>query len=375
MYPLKDEIVSFLQSKREDVLEDMMNQAGLTVSNHLSVDTMKENAATLLDIMFDVYRLSSEELEHSLDTLAKKMVSEQLQARTDFSEFIECIQKSRAHLLQELRLLLQGYEDFFDAVFHMNHSYDIFTNKIVTYYTRMKEKEIEDKNKRIDATHDERLTLLGQMTSSFVHEFRNPLTAIHGFVQLLKAENPELPYLDIILSELDQLKFRISQFLMLSRKETFEKEASIFSLNELIDQVTSFIYPRLLEVNVDFQQNLKGELIVEGYQEEIRQVLINIIFNAVDILVGQSDARINIEGYEESNNIIIKTSNNGPPIPEYLLENIFEPFVTTKKSGTGLGLYVCREIIEKHKGKFFCSSQSDWTTFTISLPSAIRKEP
>lgn len=57
------------------------------------------------------------------------------------------------------------------------------------------------------------------MTSSFVHEFRNPLTSIHGFVQLLRSENPQLPYLDIISNEIEQLKFNISQFLMLSKKK------------------------------------------------------------------------------------------------------------------------------------------------------------
>ncbi|GAA3326807.1 hypothetical protein GCM10020331_064220 [Ectobacillus funiculus] len=62
------------------------------------------------------------------------------------------------------------------------------------------------------------------MSASFVHEFRNPLTSIMGFVKLLRADNPELPYLDIISHELDQLNFRISQFLLVSRKEMWDEK-------------------------------------------------------------------------------------------------------------------------------------------------------
>src|SRR5690606_37479598 len=94
----------------------------------------------------------------------------------------------------------------------------------VTCYSDVKNQIIDEKTKFIDTSHKDRLTLLGQMTSSFIHEFRNPLTSIQGFIQLLKSENPQMKYLDIISIELQQLNFRISQFLLLSKKELIGKE-------------------------------------------------------------------------------------------------------------------------------------------------------
>src|SRR5690606_6038849 len=269
-----------------------------------------------------------------------------------------------------------------------------------------------DKNQLTKESHEERLTLLGQMTSSFVHEFRNPLTTIHGFIQLLRSENPELPYMDIISSELEQLKFRISQFLLLSRRESVNQEKTLFNVHDIFDQIIAFIYPRLLEFNVELERRIDRDLYIEGYVEEFRQVIINIIFNAIDVLAEQeSSSAIKVKGYRNEDSIVLTISNTGPKIPDDLLATIFEPFVktkksgtglvlyvinangltitntclkisddfletifelfvTTKKSGTGLVLYVCNDIIKKHNGQLLCTSNDEWTTFTIVIPIA-----
>ena len=112
------------------------------------------------------------------------------------------------------------------------------------------------------------------------------------------------------------------------------------------------------------------EMDLYGYADEIRQVLINIIFNAIDVLSQyRDDPQIEIKGFfVNDTHIKIEISNNGPIIPDNLLKSIFEPFVTTKTLGTGLGLFVCREIIEKHKGILACSSEPDKTSFIMLLP-------
>ncbi|MFL6560956.1 MAG: sensor histidine kinase, partial [Bacillus sp. (in: firmicutes)] len=79
---------------------------------------------------------------------------------------------------------------------------------------------------------------------------------------------------------------------------------------------------------------------------------------------------IEILSHLENHSIKINISNNGPEIPAELRKSIFEPFFTTKKLGTGLGLFVCKEIIEKHKGNLECNSSPDKTTFSIVLPVA-----
>jgi signal transduction histidine kinase len=248
--------------------------------------------------------------------------------------------------------------------------FDKFLYYAVSHYTDAKNKIIDEKTEFINSTHKDRLTLLGQMTSSFIHEFRNPLTSIQGFVQLLKAENPPLNYLDIISNELEQLNFRISQFLLLSKKELIGKEKTIFNLNSLVEEVLIFLYPSILDAKVRIIKEVDESTSLCGYEDEIRQVLINIIFNAIDVLNPyREDPIIEIISFKTSDSYVrLDISNNGPEIPEHLLSSIFEPFVTTKKLGTGLGLFVCREIIEKHKGFLTCESHCDKTIFSMTLP-------
>ncbi|MGV3464066.1 MAG: sensor histidine kinase, partial [Heyndrickxia sp.] len=247
-------------------------------------------------------------------------------------------------------------------------TFDQFLYFTVSKYSETQDMIIKEKSDYISSTHQDRLTLLGQMTSSFVHEFRNPLTSIHGFVQLLRADYPELPYLEIISNELEQLKFSISQFLMLSKKEIIENNKSLISLNDLIEQVLSFLYPRILEVNVDVQKEYKENYTIQGYQDEIKQVLVNIIFNAIDVLLNIEHPIIRIKLDKQEENVTLEIANNGPKIPESLIDHIFEPFVSQKESGTGLGLYVCKNTIEKHGGLLTCQSTDDWTAFKILLP-------
>ncbi|MDF2902865.1 MAG: histidine kinase [Bacillus sp. (in: firmicutes)] len=143
----------------------------------------------------------------------------------------------------------------------------------------------------------------------------------------------------------------------------------------MVDEVLTFLYPSILDSKVKILNNLdlEGEIELFGYADEIRQVFINLIFNAIDVLSQyRSDPTIQIKcSRVENSHIKILVSNNGPMIPESNLNTIFEPFVTTKKLGTGLGLFVCREIIEKHKGFLSCVSIPEQTNFIITLPVAM----
>ncbi len=241
-----------------------------------------------------------------------------------------------------------------------------FINLYITHYSELQANSIQHHD--LTELHKDRLTLLGQMTSSFVHEFRNPLTSIKGFVQLLKAEQPELPYLDIILTELEQLNSRISQFLLVSRKEGIQALPTVFPINELINEIITFIYPSIVDNNASIEANIETNFTIYGHRDEIRQVLLNIILNAVDVLTSSKDPRITIYGHQEANDNILEIINNGPEIKKEMIDDIFKPFITTKESGTGLGLFVSKEIIEKHNGTITCSSTKNHTNFTIILP-------
>jgi signal transduction histidine kinase len=132
-----------------------------------------------------------------------------------------------------------------------------------------------------------------------------------------------------------------------------------------------FMYPRFTEANIIVQLKIKEEVYIEGDSSQIKQVLLNILVNAVEELSEwKGERKIEVSLIEKNNHVELSICNNGNPIPAYLLENVFQPFVTTKSLGTGLGLSVCKQIVEKHNGTIEVKSKEEFTCFTITFPIA-----
>lgn len=370
MLPItQNRLLSFLSSEKEHLIAEWNKTIIVSEDDPYKLRITK-NAEEMYGIIMAIFSKSNEELEVHLQKIAFAVGEERVRADINIGDFVYNVNSGRSVIYKHLHKMNLGWEELQDTINRINYCFDTFLYYAVSYYNEQKNKIIEEKNEFIDSTHKDRLTLLGQMTSSFIHEFRNPLTSIQGFIQLLRSDHPDMKYLDIISSELEQLNFRISQFLLLSKKELIGKEKTLFSVNKMIDEVLNFLYPSILDTNVKINKDVADNMELFGYADEIRQVLINIIFNAIDVLSQyRDDPKIEIKGFfVNDTHIKLEISNNGPVIPDNLLKTIFEPFVTTKTLGTGLGLFVCREIIEKHKGILACSSEPDKTSFIILLP-------
>jgi signal transduction histidine kinase len=370
MLPItQNRLLSFLTSEKENMIAEWNENIIVSEDDPYKQKVIK-NAEEMYMIILAVFTKSNEELDGYLQKIAFVVGEERVRSDINIGDFVFNVNSGRSVIYKHLHKLNMEWEELQDSINRINYCFDTFLYYAVSYYNEQKNKIIEEKNQFIDSTHKDRLTLLGQMTSSFIHEFRNPLTSIQGFIQLLKSDHPEMKYLDIISSELEQLNFRISQFLLLSKKELIGKEKTLFSLNKMIDEVLNFLYPSILDTNVRIVKEVADDMELFGYADEIRQVLINIIFNAIDVLSQyRDDPKIELRGFfVNDTHIKLEIANNGPIIPDNLLKTIFEPFVTTKTLGTGLGLFVCREIIEKHKGILACSSEPEKTSFIILLP-------
>ncbi|MDZ5470152.1 histidine kinase N-terminal domain-containing protein [Bacillus sp. 31A1R] len=365
---MNERLIDFLAGCKEELLDKWERQILVSPIDPYK-DKIKENGAGMFEIFLHGFYKNNDELEKYIKDIAQSIAVERVNAKINIGDFVYNVNVGRSTVFEFLLSTDLDKTELQHFIQKINFCFDKFLYYAVSRYTEEKNKIIEEKTHFIDSTHKDRLTLLGQMTSSFIHEFRNPLTSVQGFIQLLKSEDPSIKYLDIISNELEQLNFRISQFLLLSKKELIGKEKVIFSLNELIDEVLIFLYPSILDCKVKVLKNIVDNIEIIGYADEIRQVLINIIFNAIDVLSQyRNDPIIEISGTIQEKSISLKISNNGPVIPNDLLQTIFEPFVTTKTLGTGLGLFVCREIIKKHKGTLTCESTEEKTIFNIVLP-------
>lgn len=353
----------------------MFNKAeaiNFLTNDHKIISQWKQFSLTeeQIDLFFDLLLSSMQQATNvniQLNSLAKNIAKERFVKKISMDDLLNTISNGRSILIAEVINLNISNEEKLQLMNQINELLDQLFHLSITHYFKLQEKSLEEQYYFISQTHKDRLTLLGQMTSSFVHEFRNPLTSIMGFIQLLQSEQTEVKYLDIISKELDQLNSRITQFLNFSKKDNEKNEPNLFSLSQLVHDVIEFLYPSILEVNASVSCNITADISINGSKEEIRQVLLNIILNALDVISTTPSPSIYISCTQSLKHLILTISNNGPKIPEDVLPTIFDPFVTTKKQGTGLGLFVCKEIIEKHGGTLTCTSSDLITTFTIHL--------
>ncbi|MBN8194579.1 HAMP domain-containing histidine kinase [Bacillus sp. NTK074B] len=307
--------------------------------------------------------------EEKITILAHKTALERVNAHMNISEFVYNVNIGKSIIIKWVSNSGIELQELQPLIEEINTLFDRFSYLAVRKYTEIKEQQLQEKELYIDQTHKERLTILGQMSSSFVHEFRNPLTSIIGFTKLLQNDHPELPYLDIMQHELEQLNYRISQFLHVSRKDLIDSTREEILLTDHLEETIEFLYPSLLDGDVAIEFQCREDLKVLGNRDELRQVFLNLIMNSIDALQEMEGHRqINVSCDEREGKTNLKISNNGPRIKEETIGAIFEPFYTTKDLGTGIGLYICKKLIEKHGGEITCQSNEEWTTFTIGIP-------
>ncbi|MBD8068611.1 GHKL domain-containing protein [Bacillus sp. PS06] len=323
-----------------------------------------------------MYALTKLTIEESLSTeslkyFAYKVAQERLEANSNIGEFVYNVNLGRSIILKYIIESDMDNQTMKKVVIEINRLFDQFNFHAVSQYTYLKDKQLQEKTMFISENHKDKLAILGQMSSSFVHEFRNPLTSVIGFTKLLKSEHPELNYLDIIDLELNQLKFRITQFLHTSKAELKEDHRENFDISSLFEDILQLTYPSIVDTHVNVQTKIDQPFSITANRDEIKQVLLNIFINSLDALRSNTNKpkNLTVDCHKVENDVVITITNDGPEIPKESLEKIFDPFFTTKELGTGIGLFVCKKIIEKHGGTIECSSNPNATTFTINLPS------
>ncbi|KAF6247333.1 PAS domain-containing sensor histidine kinase [Nitrosopumilus sp. b3] len=219
--------------------------------------------------------------------------------------------------------------------------------------------------KSSDIVKNERLATIGTMASRIAHDLKNPLTILHTYADMLTPE---------ILSKLDSK----------DKEKWIRLQNSIFDMHRIIDDVLDFArtseinkkkasFLSILRLSLNNVRSSYGivikqpqnDVVLNCDRRKIEGVMSNLISNAVHALDGQGEIEITLSS--DSKNVIIQVKDSGPGIPDENLEKIFEPMFTTKNTGTGLGLVICKSIIEQHGGSI--SVNNNPTTFTIKLPA------
>ncbi|MFC0273848.1 PAS domain S-box protein [Metabacillus herbersteinensis] len=213
----------------------------------------------------------------------------------------------------------------------------------------------------------DRLNLIGEMAAGIAHEIRNPMTTVHGFLQVTRNERDNLPMeiVDLMLEELNRANSIITEFLNLAKNKVSVKMKQ--NLNTIIEAISPLIQAEALRSSKHIILDLGKCPDIFIDQKEIRQLILNIALNGLDAM--STGGKLTIKTYVAEQSVILEIKDQGVGISPDVLEKIGTPFFTTKDSGTGLGLAICYSVAERHHADIDIATGDEGTTFSIRFNS------
>src|SRR5437899_1631780 len=246
--------------------------------------------------------------------------------------------------------------------------------------TARKQAEMEAARQRQDLAHFARVTTLGELSCSLAHELTHPLTAILSNAQaaqrFLARDDADLDEVREILNDIVTEDQRAGEVihrlrLFLKKGEPQERYDDV-DLNEVVRDVLKLMRNDLINQNVTVDTDLAQSLTaVIGDRVQLQQVLLNLVLNACEAMADcdSSERQLLIASKSENGTVRVSVTDRGCGIPEEKRKQVFERFFTTKKERMGLGLSICRTIINAHRGEIWATNNGDGgATFHFSVP-------
>ncbi len=291
-----------------------------------------------------------EELSKSFEIMLKSLIDSQ----KELEKFAEKLEKEVENKTKELKIL----------------------NENLKKEVEKQVKELREKDKAL--VQQSKLAAMGEMIGAIAHQWRQPLNYIALNVQLLEelAKDNKLDKKTLeeiskkILNTIQFMSKTIDDFRSFFRKD---REQTIFDLKDAVENTVELLKPQLENHNIKVIEKLTP-VKVKGFKNEFRQVVLNLITNARDAIEERKKKEnikgvIEIELSKEDGYAVLKIKDNGVGIPDNIKNRIFEPYFTTKEDGkgTGLGLYMVKEILSRMGGSITFHTSSDGTEFIIRV--------
>jgi PAS domain S-box-containing protein len=230
-----------------------------------------------------------------------------------------------------------------------------------------------EKTMRAQMVQGEKLAAMGRLVASVAHELNNPLQAIQNSLYLVSQESDLSPQsredLQVSLAEADRMADLISRLRETYRPATAE-QFQLESLNAIIEEVQKLIATHLRRSNVtcNFLADMRVPR-VPSLRDQLKQVILNLSLNAVEAMSKGGRLTIQTQNMPQSNEVLVSISDTGAGIEPNDLRRIFDPFFTRKEGGTGLGLFITHEIVQRHQGRIDVeSTPGKGSTFKVWLP-------
>jgi len=207
--------------------------------------------------------------------------------------------------------------------------------------TRLRELEVQQER-------DQRLKAMGEMATRIVHEIRNPLCSMQLFASMLEGEVENTPHKELargISTGISSLNTILTNMLLFARPH--KPSSKKIPIDRVVEESVVILTPLIKARNIELKKSLRRYEVL-GDEELLKQVFINVILNAVQALPNGGDLNVTME--KSGTSVIVHVKDNGPGIDGADIEKIFNPFFTTKDTGTGLGLTIASQIMQAHGG-------------------------
>lgn len=203
----------------------------------------------------------------------------------------------------------------------------------------------------------EKLAILGQMAAGVAHEIKNPLTTLKGFIQLCQEDAPGKAFPEIMLKEIERIDQITNEFLVLSRPTVQKKDWH--DMRDLINEIEVLLSSFAIMKNVEILYDFYDVKPIYSDGNQMKQVFINLVKNSVESMGQNGKLTISVRQYGEDH-LLISFNDDGNGFPDQVLHRMGQPFLTTKKDGNGLGLMICKRVVEEiHNGKLYIKNDNN----------------
>ncbi|NLP49543.1 ATP-binding protein [Bacillus sp. RO1] len=263
-------------------------------------------------------------------------------------------------------------------LFYLNEEKEILLNVMVSFITWVSLVTsimiIENLNMQMQLQHElqrsEKLKVVSELAASVAHEVRNPMTSTRGFLQLMSQDDnlnsSQKRYIDISIEELDRAQTIIQDYLSLAKPN--KQGMDRVNVSQELENVVQLMSTYTAINNTIIRHEIEAELYIKGNKDEMKQVLINLIKNAIEAI--EKDGTVTVKASSNRGTILIEIIDDGVGMTIQQVDRLGTPFYSTKDKGTGIGLTISFQIIELLQGKIEVQSEvGKGTTFTIKLPS------
>jgi len=208
----------------------------------------------------------------------------------------------------------------------------------------------ERRQMELEMSRIERVNLINVTALGIGHEVRNPLATVRGFLQKLGEKedcSPYKEYFELMIEEMDRANQILSEFLVIGTNKI--PTLQLQNLNSIIKKMFPLIEADAAGQNKWVKFDLQAVPDIYLDDQEMRQVILNLVRNSLEAM--NPGSSLYLKTYTEKESVVFEVEDEGSGIPQELMDKVGTPFFTTKEQGTGLGIMICKKIINRHKGK------------------------